>query len=157
MKKRNYLIKVRRSRKSFLGYYLMILIVMGLLFHLYRIGDNPNKLALNSSIIFIFLILIYIEYTRLKDWWAITEGSIVQSQGLLNKNIREIDFSSISDLDLDQTFSKRILNYGNINVRLFLNETSIKIPNINKPEIFIEELQGLISGSRRKGNGIRKV
>ena len=97
------------------------------------------------------------EYLRLRDWWAITNNSLVQSTGLFNKNVREIDFSSISDLDLEQSFFKRFLNYGNVNVRLFLNETSIKIIDITKPNDFIENLQRIISMNRGKKNGLRKI
>ena len=82
---------------------------------------------------------------------------MIQSTGIFNKNVREIDFSSISDLDLDQSFFKRFLNYGNVNVRLFLNETSIKIHDISNPEEFIETLQRLISMNRRPRHGIRKI
>lgn len=157
MAKRKYLMKVRKSRRSFLGIYLMVLIVIFFMGYINYIGIKPSTTAWVVSIAFIYFSVKYIEYTRIKDWWAITERSIVQSQGLFNKNIREIDFSSISDLDLEQAFFKRILNYGNVNVRLFLNETSIKIINITRPERFIEKLQSLINENRRKKDGLREI
>jgi membrane protein YdbS with pleckstrin-like domain len=157
MKKRKYLIKVRKSRKSFFILYLMMFFVLGFLAYLWLNGNGPEKIALISGIIFIILLIKYIEISVWKDWWAITENSLIQSTGILDKNVREIDFSSISDLDLDQAFFKRVLNYGNVNVRLFINETSIKIININKPRQFIDELQRLISKSRRGKDGIREI
>jgi hypothetical protein len=75
----------------------------------------------------------------------------------LSKNVREIDFSSISDLDLEQPLFKRILNYGNVNVRLFLNETSISIKNINNPGQFIERLQEIISKHRKYKHEIGNI
>jgi len=157
MKKREYLIKVKKSRKSYFLLYLMVIFILSLIGYLFYKGYSINKLALIISFVFAFLILKFTEIDRFKDWWAITESSLVQSKGIFNKNVREIDFSSISDLDLDQTFFKRILNYGNINVRLFLNETSIKIVDITRPKEFIEEFQKIVSNNKNQRNGIRKI
>jgi membrane protein YdbS with pleckstrin-like domain len=157
MKKRDYLIKVKKSRKSYFLLYLMVIFILSLIGYLFYKGYSINKFALIISFVFAFLILKFTEIDRFKDWWAITESSLIQSKGIFNKNVREIDFSSISDLDLDQTFFKRILNYGNINVRLFLNETSIKIVDITRPKEFIEEFQKIVSNNKNQRNGIRKI
>ena len=157
MQKRKYLLKVRRSRKTYLLLYLMVLSILSLIGYLYYKSYSLSSFALIISLVFIFLIIKFTELHRFRDWWAITNSSIIQSTGIFNKNVREIDFSSISDLDLDQSFFKRILNYGNVNVRLFLNETSIKIISINKPGEFIEELQRIISMNRGQKNGLRQI
>ncbi len=156
--KSRYLIKVRRSRKTYFLLYTMILAVFGIIFYLmyrgYPIKLNTWMIAGGFSII----LIIFSEIHRIRDWWAVTEHSFVQSKGLLSKNIREVDFSSISDLDLDQHFFKRIINYGNVNVRLFLNETNICIKDIDRPEDFIKDLQSIISEKRtKKDNGIRTI
>ena len=156
MLKKRYLLKVKRSRKTYLMIYLMILAILLSLIYLYYDGKTPSRLALIVSGIFIILAIKFTELHRFKDWWVITNNSIIQSTGILNKNIREIGFSSISDLDLDQPFFKRILNYGNVNVRLFLNETSIKIVDINKPREFIEELQRIVSMNKEQRDGIQR-
>ena len=155
MQKKNYFLKVRRSRKTYSLLYLMIFLILSLISYLYYKGYTLSYFVLGLSLLFIILITKFTELHRFKDWWAITNTSIIQSTGIFNKNIRDISFSSISDLDLDQPFFKRILNYGNVNVRLFLNETSIKIIDIDKPEEFIEELQRIISMNREQKNGIR--
>jgi uncharacterized membrane protein YdbT with pleckstrin-like domain len=134
----------------------MVLAIIFLMGYIYFVGNILNPVALIVSLIFILFAIKLTELHRFKDWWAITNNSLIQSTGIFNKNVREIDFSSISDLDLDQPFLKRIMNYGNVNVRLFLNETSIKIIDINRPRKFIEELQGLMS-MNKKQNGIRKI
>jgi hypothetical protein len=157
MQKRRYLIKVKRSRKTYLLIYLMILAIIFSLSYLYYNGKTPAQIALIISGLFILFSIKLTELHRFKDWWAITDSSLVQSTGIFNKNIREIGFSSISDLDLDQLFFKRLLNYGDINVRLFLNETSIKIVGINKPRGFIEELQRIRSMNKEQRDGIRKI
>ena len=154
MQKRNFLLKVRRSRKGYFLVYLMILIVFGVLFYLKRRELTIPTPTLIISIVFILLLIKFTEIHRIKDWWAITDSALVQSLGLINKNVREVSFSSISDMDVSKPIFKRLLNYGDVNVRLFLNETSIKINDINKPEQFVEDFQRIISQNRRNNDGI---
>jgi len=157
MQKKKYLIKIKKSRKAYFLTYLMIFIILFALGFLYYNEQTPNQIILIISGIFIFLLIYIAEIKRFREWWAITDSSLIHSIGILNKNVREISFSSISDLDLDQSFFKRILNYGNVNVRLFLNETSIKITDITKPTEFIEELQRIISMKKEKNHGPREI
>lgn len=135
----------------------MALAIFGVLFYLNYLGYKPTLLTIIIAAFAASSMIKFAEIHRIKDWWAVTENSIVQSTGIFNKNVREVDFSSISDIDLDKSFFKRFLNYGHINVRLFLNETSIKIENINRPEEFMEELQRIMSNSRSKKRGISKI
>lgn len=158
MTKKNYLLKVRRSRKKYLFLYFLAIIVLFLIIYVtFFLNYKLSKFAWIASIAYIYFTAKFIEYERIKDWWGVTETSLVQSLGLFNKNVRQVDFSSISDLDLNQPLFKRILNYGNVNVRLFLNETSISIKDINNPDKFIEELQKIITKNRKKKDGIRDL
>ena len=154
MQKRNFLLKVRRSRKIYLLVYLMIFIVIGVLIYFNRSGLTIPKFALIISLAFILILVKWTEIHRMKDWWGITDSELVQSLGLLNKNVREVGFPSISDMDVHKPFLKRLLNYGDVNIRLFLNETSIKIKDINKPEQFVEDFQLIMSQNRKNNNGI---
>ena len=153
MQKRKFLLKVRRSRKSYFIIYLMILAVTGTLFYFKKIGLNIPTFAWVVSVLFIFFLIKFTEVHRIKDWWGVTDSALVQSLGLLNKNVREVGFSSISDMDISKPFFKRFLNYGDVNIRLFLNETSIKVRDISKPEQFVEDFQRIISQSRKNKNG----
>lgn len=157
MGKREYIVKIKRSRKMYLLIYLMNLAIILFLVYLFYKEYTLNKKAIIISIIFIIVIIKITEIHRFRNWWAITEHSLIQSTGILNKNVREVDFSSISDIDLDQPLFKRMFDYGNVNVRLFLNETSINIENINKPESFMEKLQELIVKNKNKKHGLRKI
>lgn len=152
-----YILKVRRSRKRYLPLYFMIFFLIFLLSYLYFQGFELSRVAIIVSFVFIFSVVKFIEIHRIKDWWAISNNKLVQSLGIFNKDFREIGFSSISDLDIHQPFLKRCLGYGTVNVRLFLNETSIKIPDINKPERFVETLHGLMTNSGGKNGGIREL
>ncbi len=158
MVKKKFLIKVRTSRKRFIPLYIMSLIIILLLIYFPLVqGAKLLPFIWKLSIPFIVISIIYPEYYRIKDWWAVTETSLIQSQGLFDKNVREIDFSSVSDLDLEQILIKRLFNYGNVNVRLFLNETTITIKDINNPDDFIEDLQEIMSKRKGSKNALRKT
>ncbi len=157
MRKDKYLLKVRRSRKTYFLIYLMIFIVAFSCIYLYYLGYEIGSSVQIISIVFIVIFIKITEIHRLRDWWGVTNSSLVQSKGILNKNVREVDFSSISDLDLNQPFFKRLLNYGDVNVRLFLNETSICIEGISRPNKFIENLNDIISSKKGVNHGIKKT
>jgi hypothetical protein len=156
--KRKFLLQVKKSRKQFvLAYFLSLLLVFSVLYLIYR-GYNVSLLALGIATFFFLITLFVAEVIHTREWWAITESSLIHSESILNKNVREIDFSSISDLDIDQPLIARILGYGTVHIRLFLNETSVSIKNINSPENFIEELKTAMSVNQwKRGNGIRKI
>ena len=132
----------------------MVLIVAGVLIYFKKNGLDIPKLTLIISLVFIFILIKSVEIHRIKDWWGVTDSALIQSLGLLDKNVREVGFSSISDMDVCKPLFKRFLNYGDVNVRLFLNETSIKIKDINNPEQFVENFQRIISQNRKNNNGI---
>lgn len=135
------LLKVRTSRKAYSWGYTLIFAIFGSLIYLYAIGIKFDLNVYIFSSIFSLGLLKVIEIHRIRTWWGVTRNSLIQSTGILNKNIREVSFSSISDLDLDKPLIKRFMNYGDVNVRLFLNETSIHVRGINSPEKFIAFLQ----------------
>ena len=149
------LLKVKKTRKAYFFLYLMAVIVAGTLFYLYLNGYEISQFVLVISGVFIVGIIFLIEIMHAREWWAITESSLIHSISILNKNVREVSFSSISDLDLDKPLHKRILGFGNVNIRVFLNETTIRVKNINNPERFINLIQDLVSENRRNGN-VRK-
>jgi len=156
MQKKKFLLKVKRSRKTYFLVYLMILIIIGVLVYFKRNGLIIPTFTLIISIGFVIILIKFTEIHRIKDWWAITDSALIQSLGLLNKNVREVSFSSISDMDISKPFFKRFLNYGDVNIRLFLNETSIKIKDISNPTQFVEDFQLIISQNRRNNNEFRQ-
>lgn len=117
---------------------------------------NDIKIELGiliSSLIFCLVLVMIIEIHRYRDWWALTDSNFVESKSILNKNIREIDFSSISGLELDQPLYQRILNYGTVIVRMHLNGAPIFINNIKNPEEFLRKAQRMIFEKRKNNNG----
>lgn len=155
MNKRNFIIKVKATRESYFPVYLMILAIILAIAYLFLIGYEVNNTLLISSIVFAIILVKVIEIHRQRDWWALTESNLVESKSILNKNIREIDYSSISGLELDQPLYKRMLNYGTIVVRMHLNGAPIFINNIKNPEEFLRKAQKIIFEKRRPNNETR--
>lgn len=145
MQKEKILLKIYRSRKIYLFFYLLILILLSYIGYSYYTGNPISRKFLILSLIFIILIIKLTEIHHLRDWWAITDSSFIESKSILNKNIREIDFQSIADISLNQPFFKRLLNYGSVEIRKFMEEKSIIISNINRPEKFINILRNAIT------------
>jgi uncharacterized membrane protein YdbT with pleckstrin-like domain len=144
MKKEQILLKVFRSRKSYFPYYLIILVIISLLGYFYYYKGGVESSVLIVSIVLGIVIIKFIEIDRIRDWWAISDTSFIESRSILNKNVREIDFNTIADIDLEQQWYKRIFGYGTVNIRKILNETSIVVRDINRPEKFINLLHDAI-------------
>jgi len=151
MRKEQILLKVFKSRKSHIFYYLMIIVILGIVSFLYFSRGTVDLKILIASVVFIVFLLEFVEIDIVRNWWAITDSFLIESRSILNKNVREIEFHSIADIDLDQPLFKRILGYGTVNIRKFLNEKSITIEDIDRPEVFINILQDAIQ--RKKENG----
>jgi hypothetical protein len=156
VEKNEILLKVYKSRKAYILYYFFSLIIIFSLIYLYFRGYVIESYVFWICFIFVLGIIYTTEIIHHREWWAVTNNSLIHSVSIVNKNVREVDFSSISDLDLDKPLYQRILNYGDVNVRLFLNETSIKIRHINSPEKFIKFLRGLILKNRSQKNVVTR-
>ena len=89
----------------------------------------------------------FTEYHRFREWWGITDDALIESKGILGKTIRKVSFPAISDIDISQTPHKRLLGYGNVNVRLYTAKTNFSVKNINYPDDFADILQKKISKS----------
>lgn len=157
MKKKKNLLKFHRSRKAYLFLYFLVFSIIAVLVYLYFEGYPVSGLSVLISFLFICLVFYSIEILHRREWWAITDSALIHSIGILNKNVRDVDFESISDLDIDKPLFKRFLNYGTVNVRVFLSDTTIRVVDIPKPERFIDILEGRIRKSRRGKHVIRKT
>ncbi len=144
MQKPKILLKIYRSRKPHIPLYLIAVLIMGYLLYSLYIGKPLSPEVTLLSIIGVIILIKYIEISRIRDWWAITENSFIESKSILNKNVKEIDFLSIADISLDQPLHKRLLNYGTVEIQKLPSDTTIVIPNINSPEKFINILRDAI-------------
>jgi len=128
----------------------MIFVILIINAFLYYTNKTMDLRVLIISVVFIVIVIWFIEVNIARNWWAITDTFLIESKSILNKNVREIDFNSIADIDLDQPLYKRFLGYGTIYIRKILNEKSITIEDVDDPVRFINILQEAIQKRKAK-------
>ncbi len=148
-KKRFKIIKSNNSRKLYIPFYLMLIILLGTIFYI-RVNNKPlNYLALVMVIAFSVIIILGTEIHRLYNTYKITENSLIHIMGYFTKQSKRMDFNAISDFYIVQNLWQRIFSYGNIEVRLYSGDTTISVKNINNPSQFIDIIEQRI---RSMGN-----
>jgi len=140
--------KAKTSRKLYIPYYVMVLILLGFISYIKYNDLAINDYAFWGAVIFSFFVIKFVEIHRLSDSYEIHHDVLVHSQGIFNKKIKSVDFFAISDLDVTQNILQRILNFGDVNVRLFSKDSTTYIKNITNPKKFARVLEENISKRR---------
>lgn len=122
----------RNSRKMYTPVYIMILILLGSMVFIKFQGLTLSMLALVSVGIFTILGIKVTEIHRLGNKYEINPLSLIHTQGYFAINAKRIDLDSISHLEVMQTAWQRILNFGDIEVKMFAESGTI-LKNINHP------------------------
>ncbi len=133
--------KVRNSRKAYFFVYLMVFVLLVAVIAIKILGKELNEQAFNVVIAFSVATVILIEFHRLMDYYEINSSSLTHSSGILSRKIRKVDLVSVSDADSKQTAWQRMLGYGDVNARLFSEDSTISIKNINNPVGFADFLE----------------
>jgi hypothetical protein len=85
--------------------------------------------------------------------YTITDERIRITEGFLGKARENVELIRIQDVDYSQTFSERILNLGDINVRSHDSSNPIiTLKNIKEPEQVYEILRRAVLYARKKHN-----
>jgi len=85
--------------------------------------------------------------------YTITDERIRITEGLLGKARENVELIRIQDVDYKQTFSERILNLGDINIRSHdSSHPIIQLKNIKDPDNVYEILRQAILAARKKHN-----
>ena len=151
-KAKKYFMKVSNSRKIYLPVYLMIFVLITIVFF---IKQNGLVLSKPVFILVILFILFSIKFTELHRWsnsYAITKDSFVHIKGILNRKTRSMDFLAISDIELRQNVWQRLINYGDVSVRLYSGESDNPAKNINNPKKFADCLEKMIHIKRKESS-----
>ncbi len=131
----------RVSRKKYLPVYLMIFILLVTIGIAKVTGNTVGKPVLTIIGVFTLFGIKITEVHRLRDKYEINPKCLIFTTGYFNKNSKRVDLMAISDIDIEQTLWQRILNYGDVNVRLYSNETKTSIKEINNPSEFAQFLE----------------
>ncbi len=145
--------RTRNSRKLYIPIYVMIFILFGTIAFIQFSGRELNILALQATIIFSFLVLLITELHRFNNLYEIHSNALVHVKGLLKKVIRRTDLLAVSDADQSQNLWQMMLRYGNVSVRVFSQDSTMYVRNIDNPSAFIEFLEDKMSKKRSTGSG----
>ena len=135
------MMKVRTSRKAYFFIYLMIFILVTTVIFIKISGKELNELVFEAVLVFSAILICFIEIHRFRIFYGVTDISLVHSKGIFARITRKVDLSSISDADSKQTMWQRILNYGDVDARMFSKDSTLQIKNINAPEKFADFLE----------------
>lgn len=145
-------LKVRNSRKLYIPLYFMIIILFLTIGFIKMSGKEINDLAFRAIIIFSLAILVFTEFHRIRNSYEINSNSLIASKGILNKNIKKVDLLSISDVDSHQNIWQRMLNFGDVNARLFSKDSATSMKNISNPVKFANFLEKMMSERRNESS-----
>jgi hypothetical protein len=85
--------------------------------------------------------------------YTVTDERIRITEGFLGKARENVELIRIQDVDYSQTFSERILNLGDINIRSHdSSNPQVQLRNIKEPEKVYEILRRAILSARKKHN-----
>lgn len=146
-------LKVRNSRKVYIPIYFMILVLILAVAAAKFYGDEVNGLSLKLVLAFSALSLIFTEFHRYSNFYEVTPNSLIISKGIFKNSLRTVDLFSVSDADSNQGVWQRMLNYGDVRIRLFTGESSLNLKGINNPTRFVNFLLKVIDEKRGNSDG----
>ncbi len=86
-------------------------------------------------------------------YYTITDERIQITEGILGRARENVELVRIQDLDYSQTFSERVLNLGDINIRSHdPSHPQIVLKNVKDPEGVYEILRRAVLSARKKHN-----
>jgi len=125
----------------------MIVVLFCVIIYIQIVGKPLNPFTFELVIIFTVVTLIATEIHRLGNAYEIHEHSIVHKKGYLRIRSKRIEFSALSDLDVEQTLWQRIFSFGDIQLYKFSDGPVLK--NLNNPHHFVDLIEKEVIKRRR--------
>lgn len=129
------------SRKAYLLFYFMVIILVVIIGYILYSGLPLNYLALGGAILFIVLGFTFTELHRATHRYEIVPGYVSCYKGIFSNKYKKIALESVSDVDLRQNFIQWLLNFGTVNIYQYSEKSSFVVKNIDSPEKFVEFLK----------------
>ena len=142
-KKKVKIRKIRTSRKSYIPYYLMALVVLIIITYIKLKGLPMNKNLFIASIIFIIAVIKITEVHRMTHHYELTPHALEKVEGIFWQKIKRMSYHSINQLHLTQSLWDKLLDIGTVEVTQFSDTVRTEIKNIDKPREFIKEVSRL--------------
>ena len=138
--------KVRNSRKLYAPFYMMIIVLLGVLVYIQYTGKPLNDMAFKMVLAFSVALIIATEIHRFGNLYEINDKSIIHTTGYFNILSKRVEFGAISDIDILQGPWQRIFKFGHITLFKFAEGPTLK--NINRPKDFVNYLEEKMAISR---------
>lgn len=144
-------LKVRNSRKLYIPFYSMILILIIVLVYIKLSGRPLSEFSFKLVLAFIILIIIITEIHRFGNLYEVNDKSVIHTKGYFSTVSKRIEFGAISDIDILQGPWQRLIKFGHIVLFKFSEGPILK--NINRPKDFVDYLQYKMREFRTRGPG----
>lgn len=139
------------SRKKYTPFYFLAF--LSFIFTIYLIFlERVSFSFIFVPLIFAAIVIKGTEIHRLGHKYELNNRSVVHTRGYLLANSRRIDLFAISDIIITQSFLQRVLNFGDIHIRLFSVESTNTLKNINRPHQFAQKIEEQMYEARGVGN-----
>ena len=145
-----YAEKYKNSRRFYFPFYLMIVILVGIVGYIKYSGLPVNLIAFQGAIAFSVLTILATELHRLGQSYYVTPHFVVHKKGYFKRDIKKVAISSISDVDTKQSAWQRMMGYGNVVVHQFSEGGVVTIRNINNPEHFVNLIVKQIERAKKR-------
>lgn len=146
--------KIQNSRKIYIPIYMIIIILFGTIAFILFSGKELNIIAVQITLVFTLVLVVSTELHRFSNRFEIEPNALVHIKGILKKITRRTDLLAVSDASISQNLWQMMLGYGNVSVRVFSQDSTMPVKNINNPLKFIEILENRMS-ARRSSSGSR--
>ena len=143
----------RNSRKLYIPVYIMIFVLFATITFIQFSGKELSLLAVQATVIFSLFIMVTTELHRINNLYEIHTNSLVHVKGILKKVTRRTDLLAVSDADISQNLWQMMLGYGNGSVRVFSQDSTMRVSNISNPSLFVEFLEDKMDKKRSMGRG----
>ena len=144
---------IRTSRKGYLSFYFMIIIIIALIIYVKIKGLPFSEPLFVLAILFVVFTIKFIEVHRILHHYDITPSALEKVEGFFVQKVKRMHYYSISNLHLTQSLWDKLLGIGTIEISQFSETIRTEIKKINKPKEFIREMSDMIGQSGGRGIG----
>lgn len=145
--------RTRSSRKLYIPIYSMIFILFATVVFIQFSGRELSILAVQATIVFSLFLLMTTELHRINNLYEIHQNALIHVKGILKKITRRTDLLAVSDADISQNLWQMMLGYGNVSVRIFSQDSTMRVRNISKPSMFVDFLEDKMNKKRSTSGG----
>jgi membrane protein YdbS with pleckstrin-like domain len=144
---------VRSSRKGYIVYYVMIVLLLFLMVYIKVSGFDLNYRVSVAALIFMALLIKLTEVDRFAHHYEIGEFCLEKVEGIFFKKYKRMNYGSISQIHFTQNPWEKLLGIGSVEIAQFSETIRTEIKNINKPNDFVHAITKRIH-NKESGSGV---